>query len=74
MLTFREIIRIASVVIFALGIVCLPVGWPPPNPKSWTSSFSLIAHTGQFQVIGGILSLVGVLLFVASYIQIPSKK
>jgi len=73
MLTVREIIRIIAVIVFTLGIVCLPVGWPPPNPKSWTSSFSLMAHTGQFQLIGGIISLVGMLLFVASYIRFPAK-
>lgn len=57
MLTAREILRTVSVIIFTLGIVCLPMGWPPPNPKSWTSSFSLMAHAGQFQIIAELLSL-----------------
>jgi len=74
MLTAREITRIAAVIVVMLGIVCLPVGWPPPNPKSWTSSFSLMAHAGQFQMIGGIITLAGILLFLASYIQIPRRK
>jgi hypothetical protein len=56
------------------GVVCLPVGWPPPNPKSWTSSFSLLALAGNFQILGAVISLAGILLFVASYIQFPGKK
>jgi len=74
MLTARDITRIAALIIFMLGVVCLPVGWPPPNPKSWTSSFCLMADAGQFQMIGGIISLAGILLFLTSYIQIPRRK
>jgi len=74
MLTARDITRIAAVIIFMLGLGCLPVGWPPPNPKSWTSIFSLMAHAGQFQIVGGIITLAGILLFMASYIQIPRRK
>gem|GEM_PF-4584658 len=33
-----------------------------------------MADAGQFQMIGGIISLAGILLFLTSYIQIPRRK
>jgi hypothetical protein len=74
MLAARDIIRIVAVVIFALGFLCIPNGWPPPNPKSWTSAFSLMAAAGEFKATGAMLCLAGLLLFLLSFIPFPKQK
>jgi hypothetical protein len=71
MLSGRDIFRIVSLVVFSAGIICLPRGWPPPNPKSWTSNFTLMAGTGEYFAIGAVLCVVGMLMIGLSYIPIP---
>jgi hypothetical protein len=62
MLDARDILRIIAIVLISAGLTCIPVGWPPPNPKTWTSVFSLMSETGEFFVIGLVLTLLGFLL------------
>ncbi len=70
----REILRIVGVVIFALGMVCLPVGYGA-NPKRDSSSYFLnLADSGQFFNLALILLLLGSLTFLISCIPIPFRR
>jgi hypothetical protein len=73
MLSGREIIRIVSIVVFSAGIICLPRGWPPPNPKSWTSNFLLMAGAGEYFAIGVVLCVAGLLMIGLSYVPLPQR-
>jgi hypothetical protein len=73
MLSGREIFRIVSIVVFSAGIICLPRGWPPPNPKSWTSNFLLMASAGEYFAIGVVLCVAGLLMIGLSYVPLPQR-
>jgi len=73
MLSGRDIFRIVSFLVFSAGILCLPKGWPPPNPKSWTSNFSLMAGTGEVFAMGVILCVAGLLMIGLSYVPLSKK-
>lgn len=74
MLATRDIIRITGIVLITAGVVCLPVGCPPPNPKAWTSVFTMMAHVGEFFVTGVILLALGLALVGASYLPRSKRK
>lgn len=74
MLDTRDIIRILGVALITAGVICLPVGWPPPSPKAWTSAFTMMTHVGGFFVIGVFLLALGLALVGATYLPESKRK
>ena len=63
----KLLLRIAGVVIAAIGIVCLPVGYGI-NPKRDLSVFNNLADTGIFVTAGLVFIATGAVLVLASWI------
>ncbi|MBE2179266.1 MAG: hypothetical protein IAE97_02230 [Chthoniobacterales bacterium] len=74
MLDTRDIIRITGIALITAGVICLPVGWPPPSPKAWTSVFTMMAHVGEFFVIAVILLALGLALVGATCLPGSKRK
>jgi hypothetical protein len=71
MMTLRDYLRIAGVIVFSLGFLCLPIGYSA-SPKRDLSLFLNFADMGFFLSIALALIPAGILTFAASYI--PLKK
>jgi len=70
----REILRIVGVVVFTLGMVCLPVGFGA-NPKRDSSSYFLnLADTGLFFYLALLFVLLGAFIFLISCIPVPFRR
>jgi len=72
-MTLRDYLRIAGVIVFLIGIMCLPIGYGA-NPKRDLSLFFNLADTGYFLSISMTLIPVGVLIWAASYIPIGKRQ
>jgi hypothetical protein len=60
-------IRVAGIVIFALGVLCMPLG-PGVSPISDLSVFTNLADAGLFIKVGLVVCAVGVVLFFLSFL------
>ncbi len=70
-MNIREYIKTAAIVLLAIGILCLPIGFGA-NPKRDTSAFYNFADLGIFLKIG--LTLLAIGLFILLVIAfIPSR-
>jgi L-asparagine transporter-like permease len=66
--SMRAVIRISAIMIFALGFLCLPPS-PGAHPYSLTTGFSRFTESGGLLSLGGILMIVGTILFIVSFIR-----
>ena len=55
-------------VVFAVGLLCLPRGYGVGYPERATSAFNNIADLGGFLSIGLILLGVGLIAFIVSFL------
>jgi hypothetical protein len=62
----KTALRIGGVLVFAIGLMCLPIGYGI-SPKRDLSPFNNLADLGAFIQTGLILIAVGLLLIGASY-------
>jgi hypothetical protein len=61
-------IRTAGIVIFAVGVLCLPLGGVGTSPKRDLSVFNNLADAGLFIKVGLVISAVGIVLFFLSFL------
>ena len=64
-------LRGIGIVLVLVGIMSFPLG-SSLNPQTWTSRFDFLADLGIFANFGFILEIVGVVLFVISFL-IPDR-
>lgn len=63
--TLREKIRVAGIVLFLIGMLCLP--FPRTNPKSALSVFEVFAELGLLWKFGLAAMVFGIIVFLASF-------
>jgi hypothetical protein len=66
MLSTGEKLRLASLVLFLLALLCVPL--PAMSPKAALSAFSTLKVTGWFIYLGFGALAAAVLLFAASFL------
>jgi len=71
-MTAKEWVRAVGIVLFALGVMCFPIGFGV-SPKRDLSLFFNFADVGAFWKAGVVLVAIGVLVLIVSAI-IPSNK
>ncbi len=70
----REILRILGVVVFTLGMICVPVGFGA-NPKRDSSSYFLnLTDAGQFFDLALIFLLLGAVILLVSFLRVPFRR
>jgi hypothetical protein len=73
MMTLRDYLRIAGVIMFSLGFMCLPIGYGA-SPKRDLSLFFNFADMGFFLSIALALISAGILTFAVSYIPLRKNQ
>ena len=66
-MTFRDWMRGVAAVVFCFGLMCLPIGFGA-NPKRDTSAFLRAADTGVWLKLGVVLIILGVVVFMLSFV------
>jgi hypothetical protein len=66
MFTRAEQLRMAALVIFVLGLTCLPL--PRMNPKLALNAMAALAPAGWFIGLGVVLMAVSALLLLLSFV------
>lgn len=64
----RALARISAIVIFALGFLSLSPS-PGAHPYSLTTGFSHLTESGSLLSLGTVLMLVGMILFIISFVR-----
>jgi hypothetical protein len=70
-MNIREYVKTISIILMAIGILCLPIGFGA-SPKRDTSVFSSFADLGIFLKSGLIMLALGLLLLLIGPL-IPSR-
>jgi hypothetical protein len=68
LMSIRSWIRVFAVVVFSCGALCIPASLGA-HPYYFTTAFSQLAQSGSLLQIGVVLLIVGIALFIASFIH-----
>jgi len=71
-MTAKEWVRAVGIVLFALGVMCFPIGFGV-SPKRDLSLFFNFADVGAFWKAGVVVVAIGVLVLIVSAL-FPSNK
>ena len=74
MLNVRDIIQILGVGLFALGSMVMPRGVPRKLPFLNETGFTRMAEAGAFENGSKMLMVSGPVVFLISFLPLPSRK